>query len=160
MGPCPTCSQRSSPSMSQHQGAMEEYNGISVTSRKPVIFSMDVAAMFPLLKHREVAMICKEQFLKADLKVGVDVIVLYLAIQYQDRRKEIEDLGLDRVVPKRIHPKAKKVLITSEEILEPGAKTVSKFHHVETVATMEQERLDFLNEQFGFFHFKNWIISK
>ena len=44
-------------------------------------------------------------------------------------------------MPKRIHPKAKKVLITTEEILEPGAKTVSKFHHVETVATMEQERL-------------------
>ena len=44
-------------------------------------------------------------------------------------------------MPKRIHPKAKKILITTEEILEPGAKTVSKFHHVETVATMEQERL-------------------
>ena len=90
--------------------------------------------------------------------MGVDVIVLYLAIQYQDRRKEIEDLGLDRVVPKRIHPKAKKVLITSEEILEPGAKTVSKFHDVETMATMEQERMDFLNEQFEFVRFKNWIF--
>ena len=103
---------------------MEEYNGISVTSRKPVIFSMDVTAMFPPLKHREVARIYREEFLKAYLKVDVDVIVLYLAIQYQDRRKELEDL----------------------------------FHHVETVATMEQERLDFLNEQFGFVHFKNWIF--
>ena len=68
----------------------------------------------------------------------MDVIGLYLAIQYQDRRKELEDLDLDRFLPKRIHPKAKKILITTEE---PGAKTVSKFHHVETVATMEQERL-------------------
>ena len=41
-------------------------------------------------------------------------------------------------MPKKNHPKAKKILITTEE---PGAKTVSKFHHVETVATMEQERL-------------------
>ena len=91
---------------------MEEYNGISVTSRKPVIFSMDVAAMFPSLKHKEVVRICREEFLKADLKVDMDVIVLYLAIQYQDRRKELEDLGLNMVVPKKIHPKAKKVLIT------------------------------------------------
>ena len=67
---------------------MEEYNGISVTSRKPVIFSMDEAAMFPSLKHREVARICREEFLKANLKgeVDVDVIGLYLAIHYQDRR--------------------------------------------------------------------------
>ena len=95
-------------------GAMEEYDGITVTSRKPVIFSMDKVTMFPSLKHREVARICREEFLKADLKgeVDVDVIVLYLAIQYQDRRKEMEDLSLDRFVPKRIHPKAKKVLIT------------------------------------------------
>ena len=87
-------------------GAMEEYNGISVTSRKPVIFSMDEAAMFPSLKHREVARICREEFLKADLKGDgdVDVIGRYLAIQYQDRRKELEDMGLDRFVPKRIHP--------------------------------------------------------
>ena len=41
-------------------------------------------------------------------------------------------------MPKKIHTKAKKILITTEE---PGANTVSKFHHVETVATMEQERL-------------------
>ena len=46
-----------------------------------------------------------------------------------------------RVVPKKVHLKAKKIFKTTEEILEPGAKTVSKFHHVETVATMEQERL-------------------
>ena len=57
------------------------------------------------------------------------------------RNKQFGFVHFDRVVPKRIHPKAKKILITTEEILEPGAKTVSKFHHVETVATMEQERL-------------------
>ena len=83
---------------------MEEYNGISVTSRKPVIFSMDEAAMFPSLKLREVARICRD--LKADLKgsLDVNVIGLYLAIQYQDRRKEMEFLGLDRFLPKRIYP--------------------------------------------------------
>ena len=73
--------------------------------------------------------------------ISFSLIRLYLAIQYQDRRKELEDLGLDRVIPKRIHPKAKKILITTEEILEPGPKTVSKFHPVETVATLEQEKL-------------------
>ena len=38
-----------------------------------MIFSIDVAAMFPSLKHREVARICREEFLKADLKVEVDM---------------------------------------------------------------------------------------
>ena len=52
---------------------MEEYNSISVTSKKPVIFSMDEAAMFPTLKHREVARICREEFLKSDLTVEVDM---------------------------------------------------------------------------------------
>ena len=90
MVPCPTCCQKSSASMSQHRGdargyggiyqhpclntkgmlgAMEEYNGISVTS-------MDEATMFPSLKHWEVARICREEFLKADLKGEVDVDVI------------------------------------------------------------------------------------
>ena len=39
---------------------------------------MDVAAMFPSLKHREVARIRMEEFLKAHLKVEVDMDAIWL----------------------------------------------------------------------------------
>ena len=45
---------------------------------------------------------------------------IYLAVLYQGRRGELVDLGLDQVVQKRVHPKAKKIVITTEEVLEPG----------------------------------------
>ena len=48
---------------------------------------------------------------------------------------------MDTVVQKRKHPKAKKILITTEEILELGEKTVSKFLPREQQPTKEQERL-------------------
>ena len=41
---------------------------------------MDVAAMFPSLKHREVARICREEFLKANLKVEVDMDAIGLLL--------------------------------------------------------------------------------
>ena len=42
---------------------------------------------------------------------------------------------------KRIHPKAKTILITTEEVLEPGEKTKSKFHPPEREPSKEQEKL-------------------
>ena len=71
----------------------------------------------------------------------VNTTALGLAILYQDRRGELEDLGLDLVVQTRIHPKAKKILITTEEVLEPGEKTKSKFHPPEREPSKEQEKL-------------------
>ena len=56
-----------------------------------------------------------------------DALEIYLAILYQDRRGELINLGLDDVVQKRRHPRARKILITTEEVLEPGERTVSKF---------------------------------
>ena len=51
------------------------------------------------------------------------------------------DLGLDQVVAKRKHPRARKILITTEEVLEPGEKTVSKFLQPQMQPNKEQERI-------------------
>ena len=40
---------------------------------------------------------------------------------------EIANIHRDDVVQKRRHPRARKILITTEEVLEPGERTVSKF---------------------------------
>ena len=83
---------------------------------------------------------CREEFLRSDLiikEVDTEALGIYLAILYQDRRRELEALGLGRVV----HPKARKILITTEEVLEPGEKTTSKFLPREQVPTREQEKL-------------------
>ena len=74
-------------------------------------------------------------------EVDTVALGLYLAILYQDRRGELLALGLDQLVQKRLHPKAKKILITTEEVLEPGDKTTSKFYPREQEPTAEQERL-------------------
>ena len=66
---------------------------------------------------------------------------LYLAIKYQDRRAELDELGLGNVVQKRKNPRARKILITTEEVLEPGERTVSKFHPPGQVASREQVKL-------------------
>ena len=50
-------------------------------------------------------------------------------------------MGLGRVVQKRIHPKARKILISTEEVLEPGEKTCSKFFPPEKEPSKEQEKL-------------------
>ena len=125
-------------------GALEMYNRRAGASRKPVIFSMDVEGMFPALQHEAVARTCREEFLRSDLvveEVDVEALGLYLAILYQDRRGELVDLGLDGVVQKRRHPRARKILITTEEVLEPGERTVSKFLPMETQPTSEQVKL-------------------
>ena len=84
--------------------------------------------------------------MKSDLVVeelDVQALGVYLAILYQDRRGELVELGLDGVVPKRRHPRARKILITTEEVLEPGERTVSKFLSTEMQPTREQVRLMF-----------------
>ena len=42
---------------------------------------------------------------------------IYIAILYQDKKEELEALGQDKVVPRRAHPREKKILITTEEVL-------------------------------------------
>ena len=124
--------------------ALEMYNRRSSTTRNPVVFSMDVTAMFPSLKHKEVARTCREEFLRSSLTLEeVDTVALglYLAIIYQDRRQELVGLGLDLVVQKRKFPKAKKILITTEEVMQPGDKTVSKFWPQQMTPSKEQEKL-------------------
>ena len=105
---------------------------------------MDVVVMFPNLQHEGVARTCREEFLRSDLvieEMDTEALGIYLALLYQDRRRELEALGLGRVAQKRVHPKARKILITTEEVLEPGAKIVSKFLPREQVPTREQEKL-------------------
>ena len=59
----------------------------------------------------------KEVYLRSDLEVELDAVELglYLAVIYQGRREELEALGLDQVVQKRRHPRAKTILITTSE---------------------------------------------
>ena len=63
------------------------------TMKRPTIFSTDVKALFPSLKAKKVAEVVRRRFLESDLKVEVDEgeVALYLAIKYQDRRKELEE---------------------------------------------------------------------
>ena len=84
---------------------------------------MDVVAMFPNLQHEGVARTCREEFLKSDLtieEVDTKALGIYIAILYQDRKEELEALSLSQVVLRRVHLRAKKILITTEEVLEPG----------------------------------------
>ena len=62
-------------------------------------------------------------------EVDATALGLYLGILYQDRRKELVQLGLDKVVQKRKNPKAKKILISTEEVLEPGQRQFLSFTH-------------------------------
>ena len=121
-------------------GSLEEANRRADSFTNPVIFSKDVAAMFPSFDHEEVARICKEEFLRSDLEVKVDHLELglYLAILFQGREVELQELGLEEVVHKRIHPNARRILITTGEVLERGEKTVSKFL-LPTRTPMEEE---------------------
>ena len=111
-------------------GALEIFNTMASTTRSPVIFSMDVVAMYPNLQHEGVARTCREEFLRSDMiieEVDTKALGIYIAILYQDKKEELEALGLDKVVPRRAHPRVKKILITTEEVLEPGERTRSKF---------------------------------
>ena len=78
--------------------------------KKPVIFSMNVAAMFPSLDIAEVAGAVNEEFVNSNLEIEVDEreLGLYLAIIFQkERRKELALKHLDEIVPKRKHESAK-----------------------------------------------------
>ena len=104
-----------------HQSNIEE----------PVIFSMDVVAMFPSLDIAEVARAVNEEFVNSDLEIEFDEreLGLYLAIIFQkERRKELELKHLDEVVPRRKHEAAKSVLMSTEEITARSERTVSKCH--------------------------------
>ena len=125
-------------------GALEAYNQRASTTTNPVIISMDVVGMYPNMEQEGVARTCREEFLRSDLvveEVDTASLGLYLAITYQDRREELVQLGLDTVVQKRKHPRAKKILITTDEATEAEAKTESKFHPQEQQPTREQTKL-------------------
>ena len=131
--------------------AMEALTALNRTVEnmdKPVVLSMDVVAMFPSFDRDEVAWIAASEFLMCDLEVEVDSkeLGLYLAIVYQDRRQELADRGLDDAVQKRKHPRAKKVLMTTDEILNRkewgrNDNNDSKFFEQERKPTKEEERL-------------------
>ena len=104
--------------------------------------------MFPNLNVERVAEITASEFLRSDLKVEVDKkeLSLYLAILFQGgRRRELEVLGLDDVVPKRRHPRARAVLISTEEVLNrrEAGDTESKFLEAERQPNEAEIRLMF-----------------
>ena len=111
--------------------------------KEPVIFSMDVAAMFPSLDIAEVAQAVNEEFVNSDLATEVDEreLRLYFAITFQKERwMELELKHLDEVVPKRKHEAAKNILMSTEEIIERSERTVSKFHSARKDPTREEVR--------------------
>ena len=44
-------------------------------------------------------------------------------------------------MPRKVHPRAREILITTEEVLEPGERTTNKFLPREQLPTRDQERL-------------------
>ena len=125
-------------------GAIEMYNRAASDTKSPVIISMDVKNMYPSLEHADVALTCRKEFMRSAMTIEeVDPVALglYLAIKYQDRRAELDEMGLGNIVQKRRNPRARKILITTEEVLEPGERTVSKFHPPGQVASREQVKL-------------------
>ena len=100
--------------------------------------------MFPRLNRDKVARVVAGEFTRSGLKVEVDSVELglYLAVAYQDRRGELEALGLAEVVQKRKFPKARKVMVTTKEFLERGGDGAaeSRFNPPERQATEAEVR--------------------
>ena len=109
---------------------------------KPVLVSMDVVGMYPNFHREEVARVAAEEFMRSDLVIEVDgkELGLYLAIVYQSRRQELVALGLDQVVQKRKHPRAKTIQITTDEVLARG-QGESKFWDQEREPTLQEKKL-------------------
>ena len=110
--------------------AIEMYNRAASDTKSPVIFSMDVKSMYPSLEHADVALTCRKEFLRSAMTIEeVDPVALglYLAIKYQDRRAELDELGLGNVVQKRKNPRARKILITTEKVLDPWSQVGGQF---------------------------------
>ena len=115
--------------------------------KDPVVFSMDVKSMYPNLNVEKVAEISASEFLKSGLKIELDrkELGLYLAIIYQGRRREeLTILGLDAVVPRRRHPRARTVLISTDEVLNrKDGEMESKFLLPERQPTEAETQLMF-----------------
>ena len=124
--------------------SLTSLNTRSSTFQKLMVMSMDVDNMFPRLNNVKVARVAAEEYLRSGLKVEVDPVELglYLAVLYQDRREELEALGLADVVQRRKFPKARKILITTKELLERGqdGAAESKFLPPARAATEEEKR--------------------
>ena len=120
--------------------------------------------MYPNLKIDKVADIAASEFLEADLKIEVDKkeLGLYLAIIFQGKRREdLVTLGLDEVIPRRRHPRAKTVLISTEEVLnrKGEGETESKFLEAERQPTEAETRQMFglaLKDLYEVAHIQHW----
>ena len=107
-----------------------EEGGATGNVHKPVIFSMDVAAMYPSLDVSIVAKAIGEEFVNADLEINVDErkLTLYLAVIFQkERRKEVLVRQLHEIILERKYQTVRRILMSTEEILDRSEKTLSKF---------------------------------
>ena len=108
-----------------------------------VIFSTDFEAYYPNFDIEEVAKVAKEEFINGDLDINVDEkeLALYLAVTKE--RSELESLGLGQVTHTRLYTRGRKPGITTEEILERGSNTKSKFRDPERQPTEDEIRMMF-----------------
>ena len=106
--------------MDNNEEDVEDETNTIEKEDKFVICTLDFEKYYPSMNIDDCAEIVEQEWLKSDLDIEVDTVEmgLYLAITYQDKRAELVELGLDAVVQKRKHPKAKKILITMEEATE------------------------------------------
>ena len=105
------------------------------------VFSMDFKNFYPGLNVAECGKVVREEYLKSELKVDVNVTEagLYLAIVKE--REELVSLGLGEVTHTRRRETGKKPGITTEEILKRGKSSVSKFTPPQRLPTQQEERL-------------------
>ena len=106
-----------------------------------VIMSTDVVNMFPSLPIDKIADIVATEFVKSSLEVEVDnrELGLYLAIQLSP--EVISQHGLSDVIPRRKSTRGRKIGITTEEINNRCASTVSKFHDAHRNPTKAESKL-------------------
>lgn len=107
--------------------------------------------MYPSLNAFAVAKEVREEFLRSDLEVVVDSVELglYLAIIYQNKRKDLDVLGLDDKIPKR-RSRGKDIKITTDEVTSarrrgerPPGSDKSLFRERESEPRSDETRLMF-----------------
>ena len=110
-----------------------EEGGTTDNVYKPVIFSMNVVAMYPSLDVSVVAKAIGEEFGNSDLEINVDEreLALYLTVIFQKEwRKELVARQLHEIIPKRKQQTTRRILMSAEEIIDRSEKTISKFQEI------------------------------
>ena len=110
-----------------------EEGGTTDNVYKPVIFSMNVVAMYPSLDVSVVAKEIGEEFGNSDLEINVDEreLALYLTVIFQKEwRKELVARQLHEIIPKREQQTTRRILMSTEEIIDRSEKTISKFQEI------------------------------